>query len=1477
SVASPPSPSSDPPPPPPATSKPAGGIETKPIFGSSTSSSTSTSGASNKSGFSFGSPSPAAASAPQPTSIFGSSASSTASSTFGALATKSADKPSFGSLSPAPVSANKPSSGFSFGGASATSTGGFGALAKSGSNKTGFSFGSPAASTASTTKVGGIETKSLFGGAPTSNTSAPKTFGFGADPALTLGSSPRSSPAPSPVPPATKEVEKEKEVSKVVASSAYPPMSKAAPKNPFSTAAALAPAAEKPKASSAYPPMSKAAPKNPFSTAAAPVPAAEKPKASSAYPPMTKPKASSAYPPMSKAAPKNPFSTAAAPAPAAAKPSSGFSFGSPSAATTSTTTEAKPSSGFSFGSPAPAVAPAAKSTGGFSFGSPAPAPAPAPAAAAAKPSSGFSFGAAPPTTTTTETKPATTSGFSFGSPAPAPAAAPAKPKASSAYPPMSKAAPKNPFSTTAAAPTPAPAKTPLSGFSFGSPVPAPAVAPAKPTPKQTTKPKPNQFQDEIKTLLDSFQTVLADLRAPLPTQSTLTTISIDNLTVSLQQIRSSLKTLSTSTTSLLNSSLVIKSQRTDILRQISASKSLLKEGDGDDVMKNQPLSEEDAETQNKLETLVAKVEKGVQYVKNRVKLETKLFNYDRKSDFRVNRVLENLPHMNQLNNSPNRVKDDGLEGKKLLFAALKNSYDDARRMLSRISQLEDRTARQKEQQEENNASITSTNSSRFGLDITSPKSSRQLTFSPKPTKFMALTNGTETTPNKAITPHKNALEVKADDDKMIKMQLAIYDAVDAYSKRDQPPASVKRFERKVDVFSPTAKKKGGWRETYEGKAAQGGLMNSAGNFTSPLGTKGFGDAPSQVKQSTPINAFSPSPHKQKINAKTFAGQSMTNLFGISQEGLEETKKAKEAAEKKNKEEASNISKRATPPAPPLSSKAPSTNLFGLDTKKEEEDDPDGAWKNMKKGEEPSRLISVEFDPNDPHRIKSTKQVMSNEEYDKIIKEKPNAFPLLGTEPGSPLDPDKKEDVKKEEGEAKTGGIGFGAGFGPTAGYSGDSFSFDSFKAAAKKVDKEKEVKKEGGAFSFGKGFGTGLDTPTASSSSNPFDSKPAATNTATEISPDYNKLLTEFYQKHNAAKVGEVAKTLAKYAGKEAELFGKLANKYKVANPLGGAAAAPSPFVGGGFGGGGRGSSGAVSVWKYCCGAVSQPVRWRGCSSPIQPVWRSSGGELKSLRRKQCCGAPSPFGNNAAAPAPSPFGNTAAAPVPSPFGNTAAAPAPSPFGNTAAATASNPFNSGAGAASSPFGMKTPFAGAGASPFGGGEAAPAPTATHFGGGGGGFGQQQQQPAAAAGGMDYRSILMKFYQEKNPLKINEVDKVLMKYKGQEPKLFANLAKKYNLPPTYFSNAVAGGGGGGGGFGGGGFGGGAAAPAPSPFGGGGFGVGATQLGGGLPGGGFGGGGAPAFGGGGGGGGGFGAAAQGGGGGFGFGGNPQFSQARR
>ena len=51
-------------------------------------------------------------------------------------------------------------------------------------------------------------------------------------------------------------------------------------------------------------------------------------------------------------------------------------------------------------------------------------------------------------------------------------------------------------------------------------------------------------------------------------------------------------------------------------------------------------------------------------------------------------------------------------------------------------------------------------------------------------------------------------------------------------------------------------------------------------------------------------------------------------------------------------------------------------------------------------------------------------------------------------------------------------------------------------------------------------------------------------------------------------------------------------------------------------------------------------------------------------------------------------------------------------------------------------------------------------------------------SASGPSDYRTILQSFYQQHKPTHLSEVDKLLIKYNGREPEMFAKLAKKCTL---------------------------------------------------------------------------------------------------
>ncbi|KAL7553465.1 hypothetical protein ACHAWF_016746 [Thalassiosira exigua] len=324
---------------------------------------------------------------------------------------------------------------------------------------------------------------------------------------------------------------------------------------------------------------------------------------------------------------------------------------------------------------------------------------------------------------------------------------------------------------------------------------------------------------------------------------------------------------------------------------------------------------------------------------------------------------------------------------------------------------------------------------------------------------------------------------------------------------------------------------------------------------------------------------------------------------------------------------------------------------------------------------------------------------------------------------------------------------------------------------------------------------------------------------------DYHKLLTEFYQKHNAQKIAEVTNTLEKYKGREPELFAKLAKKYKTSNPLDdkpptSTASSSSTATSFGFGGmtfGGEGdkkppfgsttaaSSGAsVSTTSSATTAPTSNTTAFGVQSKT-PFGTTSPAPAENK---------SPFGAASAAPAPgkSPFSSSSSnafgtsAPLgssPSPFGGTsggsafgAGAPAASPFGSASAAPAPA-FGSASAAPAPAFGSAAPapaFGSAAPAPaFGSAAPAPAPAfgapaapASAFGAAppATSFGQPAAAPAGSKfGGRNPRDILVSFYQQHNPSKMNDIDKVLTKYAGKEEQLFVNLAKKYNLDPSMF----------------------------------------------------------------------------------------------
>jgi len=154
----------------------------------------------------------------------------------------------------------------------------------------------------------------------------------------------------------------------------------------------------------------------------------------------------------------------------------------------------------------------------------------------------------------------------------------------------------------------------------------------------------------------------------------------------------------------------------------------------------------------------------------------------------------------------------------------------------------------------------------------------------------------------------------------------------------------------------------------------------------------------------------------------------------------------------------------------------------------------------------------------------------------------------------------------------------------------------------------------------------------------------------------------------------------------------------------------------------------------------------------------------------------SPFGATAVsgpAPAPSTFSGAGGltsgtqAPFKSPFGsnNTKVAPSPTPFGQSVGVSPT-PFGAPAGPSAS-FGQVTAAMPSSTGPFGSAPAPAPPLGT----------------PGTFGGKNPRDILAQFYQQYNPTKLAEVDKLLAKYAGREEQMFRNLANKYNIDPSLF----------------------------------------------------------------------------------------------
>ncbi|GAX23611.1 hypothetical protein FisN_12Hh183 [Fistulifera solaris] len=261
------------------------------------------------------------------------------------------------------------------------------------------------------------------------------------------------------------------------------------------------------------------------------------------------------------------------------------------------------------------------------------------------------------------------------------------------------------------------------------------------------------------------------------------------------------------------------------------------------------------------------------------------------------------------------------------------------------------------------------------------------------------------------------------------------------------------------------------------------------------------------------------------------------------------------------------------------------------------------------------------------------------------------------------------------------------------------------------------------------GLGTMLftDSKNSGSKSSLFEIQPSGS----DDQVDFHKLLTEFYTEHNASKLSEVPFVLSKYKGREGEMFAKLAKRYGVANPLE------------------KQTDVSKSATK---------------SNPLFSSEQAPNAQMPLQQKPPM--SQSPFGNTKVASSASSFGSPGLSgssiqdskPVFGGFGNTSA----SNFGLSTTSSLSFGGNTVFSASQSPFSAPSSN-----TPFGSANAI----------------QTQSTSAPMFNGKSARELLVEFYRNHNPAKVDEADRLLEKYHGNEEALFRNLAKKYNLDPSIF----------------------------------------------------------------------------------------------
>jgi len=965
----------------------------------------------------------------------------------------------------------------------------------------------------------------------------------------------------------------------------------------------------------------------------------------------------------------------------------------------------------------------------------------------------------------------------------------------------------------------------------------------------------SRYEAQMWKAVSEFQQSLRSLRGPKSdcfldnkAASTEFESNVEEVVTGSEKIRSDSMLMDEQVREFKRKAILLLGKRDDIERQIRESRRLIDEQRGEridadgNLAKDQPLDAESEKTRHSIAAKAVLAQKAHRDMQERVRLVEKLF--DVTVEKRSSQSF--LDRIGRSGYSPprrSRKEDAAMEANKALFDALKKSFERTGHVEASLKQLRGKINELRDNKGTSLSGKTQTPKA-VGSGQRTP-GNRRARIAPLPLKFAS-----------PLASKKQSAQVPPPDPKEIsRYHSSVENAV--RTLRESVP--VKKFSRRHLVVTNSRRPRGSegvtnWRSRGRSQLMRSDVISQATSrgtgFQSPPTSASkrslFALPPSGTRQAewdvvstedqAKLDAFSLQlPTKVKLIDASKAAREALVPYGTTPEKSAEARatKVRGGTVLRQPQKTPEVPKITRPPPapktpsaafPPMSVKAPTPlSEKGISSTKAK---INAAFPPM------ATKAPTPFGQSAP-KPKSEKTAPAQTS---AISQKQEATATSGTKSKTPsslfgLPPSKSEDKKLPAIPAtETSKVKPGSAPSPFGGFGGLADALSDSKSAAPSNEKPPVAAPGPSGL-----FGTPKINvaPNAGAAASPFAAAPNGGE------QDYHKVLTEFYQKYNPAKVPEVAKHLQKYKGREPEMFEKLARKYSVANPLSDAAKgistpAPSPsdyhsilaefykqhnpakvpevakhlerFKGR-----------EPAMFAKLASKYNAPNPLQGASKPAEPKAESSsmslGGMGSSLfgsnSAPSASGAvpsPSPFGAPAAGPAPAPSLASAPTPLasPSPFGGASApgpAAAPSPFGSNTAATSQSPFGAPKAAAPSPFGQQ---AGAPSTPFGaapsttpfGQASVPAPSPSPFGA----AAPAPAPPSSSAfGGKNPRDILVDFYQKRNPSKVGEVDKLLAKYAGQEEQLFRNLAKKYSLDPALFGVSAMP----------------AAAPAPSPFG--------------------------------------------------------------